>query len=163
MRNAFVPLIATLCLFAAPVFAEELTHVESGLQFNVPRGWTHKQDGDTLIALNPDETVALVFAVTDISDSKEVVDRVTGKMDQTIQDAQVTRRPTISEVNDLKQLHAEGTGTCEGQLCNWDFTLVVGGKQNLLVVGLGDLDAHEAEVHAVYRSIKQKGKDAWSF
>ncbi|AKJ02227.1 hypothetical protein ATI61_108383 [Archangium gephyra] len=157
MRRAYAPLIATLCLFAAPVLAEQFTDTQSGLQFDIPRGWTHKLDGNTLTALSPDETAMLLFFVTDISESDEVVDRVAESMDQVIQNAQVTRRLTIREVNDLKQIQAKGTGTCEEDLCNWDFTLVVGARRNLLVVALGDVDKHEAEIHGVYRSIQNDG------
>lgn len=154
MRKAYVPLLATLCLFAAPVLAEELTHFESGLQFNVPRGWTQAQEENTLVAVSPDESTLLIFAVTDISESDEVVDRVAESMDENIQNAEVTRRPTLRKINDLKQIQAKGTGTCEGELCNWDFTLVVGARKNLLVLALGDIDKHEADIYGVYRSIK---------
>lgn len=156
MRKTYVPLIATLCLFAAPVLAEQLTHFESGLQFNVPRGWTQEQKGDRLLALSPDESTVLIFAVTDISESDEVVDQVAESLDESIQNAEITRRLSIREVNDLKQIQAQGTGTCEGELCNWDFTLVVGARKNLLVVALGDIDKHEADINGVYRSIQAK-------
>jgi hypothetical protein len=155
MRNASIPLLATLCLFAAPVLAEPVTLEESGLQFNVPRGWSQEKDGNTLTAFSPDRSTALIFIVTDSSVSDELVDGLSEVVTNELQNVNITQKATFKPVNNLNQAQVKGTGTIEGKLSNWDFTLVTGGKKNLHVLAVGDTDQHHTELNWVYRSIKR--------
>ncbi|OJT23515.1 hypothetical protein BO221_16015 [Archangium sp. Cb G35] len=153
MRKAHVSLIVTLSLLAVSAMAEEYTHQESGLTFNLPRGWQTGQDGDVLTVISPDQTVAMLFMVTDIDRSDDLVEAVTTEV-ESLQDVQLTSEPVIQRVNGLIQVHAEGIGTCEsGEICNWDLTLVTGASKNLLVVALGDIEGHQTAINRVYTSI----------
>jgi hypothetical protein len=159
MRNAYVPLLATLCLFATPVLAEQRTNEASGLQYTVPRGWSPERHGDMLAVVSPDGSTTLVFKADDfpISAPDELEDEIVKAIRKNYQNVNVTQKLTVRELNDLKQVQLKGTGKCtDGRICNWDVTLVTGGKKTLFMMVVGDTDKHETEINWVYRSIKKK-------
>jgi hypothetical protein len=155
MRKARALLLITLSLLAAPALAEEISHLESGLKFTLPRGWATSQEGDVLIATNPNGTIYMVFMVTDIARSEELLGAIAEGMGGAIQDAQLTNEPVSRQIHDLTQIHAEGIGTCGGEACDWDLTLVTGSptRKNLFVVAIGDITTNEQVIERVYDSI----------
>ncbi|HEX5746635.1 MAG TPA: hypothetical protein VFZ09_10340 [Archangium sp.] len=156
MRKAHVLLLVTLSLLAAPALAEEIIHPESGLKFVLPRGWTYSQDGDALIATNLNGTVSMIFLVTDIDSSADLLDAISQELGDSIQDAQLTNQPVSQQSHGLTLVHAEGIGICGGEACDWDLTLVTGGRKNLFMVAIGDIATNESAIHRVYDSIRSQ-------
>ncbi|WP_375745223.1 hypothetical protein NR800_10740 [Corallococcus interemptor] len=155
MRRFFVPMLLMLSLLAAPELAGDVVHQETGLTFSLPESWSAGQDGDVLIATSPDQKLSMVFMVTDIRATEDLVADVTREMGGKLRDVVLLSEPEARRVNNLIQTHAEGTGTCSnGTTCDWDLTLVSGARRNLLVMTLGDLTSREATVHEVYESIR---------
>lgn len=155
MRRFPVPLLLMLSLLAAPALAGDVVHKETGLTFTLPTSWSASQDGDVLIASSPDRQLSMVFMVTDIRSTEDLVADVTREMGGQLRDVRLLSEPEARRVNDLMQTHAEGTGICsDGTTCDWDLALVSGAQRNLLVVTLGNLTPEEAAVHEVYASIR---------
>lgn len=156
MRHTlYLSLVAALCLVAGNARAEEMEHEESGLQFTLPDGWTHEQQEDMLIATSPDEGVEVAFIVSEADTTEELMDVITSELDEVIKGAKTTKDVTEEKVNNLTQIYAEGTGQCEGEPCDWDLTLVVGAKKNLIVLAVGEIDANQKAITRLYNSIKK--------
>ncbi|MGE6759824.1 hypothetical protein ACQKGO_17540 [Corallococcus interemptor] len=107
--------------FRAPALAGDIVHRETGLTFTLPASWSPAQDGDVLIATSPDRQLSMVFMVTDIRSTEDLVADVTREMGGQLRDARLLSEPEARRVNNLIQTHAEGTGTCsDGTTCDWD-------------------------------------------
>ncbi|MBN8227849.1 hypothetical protein JYK02_10030 [Corallococcus macrosporus] len=157
MRRFLVSLLLMPGLLAAPAFAGDIVHRETGLTIALPESWSAAQDGDVLIATGPGAQLSMVFMVTDIRSTGDLVADVTREMGGQLRDARLTSEPEARRVNTLMQTHAEGVGTCsDGTTCDWDLALVSGARRNLLVVTVGDLTPEEATVHEVYASIRTR-------
>ena len=164
-RIVFVCLLALV--IGTGVRAETLEHPESGLKFDVPKGWEHSTEGDLLLATNPADDVVLIVLVATDETSKDFIDHLTKELDHLVKKPKVTKGPTTEKINNLTQSYVEGTGELldtdkwipkgekSGQTVDWDVTLVLGGKKPMVVVAFGKLADNQKTIDAVYRSISK--------
>ena len=148
--SALVILSAALAM--APV---TVTHNETGLRFDLPDNWETDQDGNLLAAFAPDESVLLMFFVGKADNAAALLENIVDELDGIIGDPEITSDDVVEEeINGLLQVYIEGTGVRGGEAVDFDLTMVIGGKRNMSIVVLGDIDGWQDTVDEIYASIR---------
>jgi predicted Zn-dependent protease len=146
--------LATALLLTGPAAAETFTHATAGLQFELPDGWTTKQDGDTLEAEGPGGLPSMQFDVIADAEVEHYVDGWAQGAGETFQEMEVTTDAKPEKINGLQQTYSEGTAKVDGQPIQWDLTIVQGGKKTLAIMAFGD-DLDAELMKSIYRSIRK--------
>ncbi len=163
---------AVLCVLALGAFsslrAETLVHGEAGLQFDIPDGWTHEQDGDFLVGSSKDKDIVMWFMVGKEAEAGEFLKAMGTELDKILEDAKPDgKEPKVDQANGLTFVYVEGTGKLKAEKfapagkkasdqVQWDLTLVTGGKKLMAIVSIGKLDVNEAMLTKLWNSIKKK-------
>jgi hypothetical protein len=162
MKFCFGFVVAALLSAATMLNADEFQHEESGLQFDLPKGWTCTEEDGKISIISKDKTVSIVGGVIEKAAAKAIFDDIDGFLDKLegFEDVEVTHGPKKEKVNGLEQSWYEGTanvtiGEDEMEEIQWDMTIVKGGKGILFLVGTGDLDKNQKKYEAFFESIEK--------
>ena len=145
----------TMMLLLTSMFCyqEVFTHYDSGLNFELPAGWTYTQEGDHFEATSPDESVILLFFVENSTDAEIAAEGAAELIDELFKDVDITNGPDYDTVNGLDQAYMEGDGLFEGEQMDWDLTLVCGRKKSMVIIALGDILSMQKTMDRIYESI----------
>jgi hypothetical protein len=143
---------------ASGASAEVVKPPNSGLQLELPAGWTTRVNAGTLVAEPSDRKVYLSIAVLQEAKVNEYVAKwLEGA--RALTDFQIDVDGKESEVNGLKQTYSVGSGILDGKEIQWDLTIVRGGARVLAVMAMGEgLDGDV--VQNVYASIRRLERSA---
>ena len=152
-----VPMRVLFCLLMIPaVFAQEsFTHEPSGLTFTLPAGWTYSHEGDHFEAASSDESIVLLFFVGKSYEVEAAINGAVDELSKIIRNVNVTTDVTEVEVNGLNHAFIEGDGLMEGEVIDWDLTVVQGSRKCMAIVALGDIDSYQGIVDKIYDSIRE--------
>ena len=57
------------------------SHEEAGIQFETPRGWKLNPMGEQFVLIAPDESISVVFAITDMTSLQQVEEEINEELD----------------------------------------------------------------------------------
>lgn len=134
---------------------EVFTHQQSGLNFELPAGWTYTQVGDHFEATSPNEDVTLLFFVGNETEAEAAADEAAEVLDELFSNVNITLGPEIEEVNGLVQIYLEGDGYMDDIQMDWDLTIACGDRKAMVIVALGDIEGMQRVVDNIYASIGQ--------
>jgi hypothetical protein len=167
MMRRFTAVCLLALLVCTGIRAETLEHTDTGLKFDVPKGWQHATEGDLLVISNPDDDVVMIALVAEDATAKDFIDHLDKELGHMVKNPKVTKGPTAEKVNNLTQSYVEGKGTLLNtdkwipkgekaeETVEWHMTLVLGGKTPLVIIAFGKLADNQKAIEAVYRSIKK--------
>ncbi|MCB1043729.1 MAG: hypothetical protein KDC35_12365 [Acidobacteria bacterium] len=134
---------------------ERFTHGPSGFSFELPAGWTYVGEGDHFEASSPDETIHLMFMVGKPGEVEEAMMDAVHGLDSVMTDSAISTEPTSVEINGVTQYYVEGYGNVDDVRIDWDLTLCVGSKKNMVIIALGDIDSNQEMINKIYESIQE--------
>jgi hypothetical protein len=161
MKHLF-PILLIAVTWTTASSSDVYKHEESGLQFQLPKGWTCTEKDNKLFIANKDKSLSCVGGVIPkeaakgiFADINKFVDSLDG-----LDDVEVTDGPEKETVNGLEQTWYEGTASYDDDKdttheIEWDMTIVSGGKGVLFLVGTGALDDNEDDYEAFFESIQK--------
>ena len=134
--------------------AKTYTHEAGGVTFDLPAGWTAEPDGDQLTVSPADDSVALVFWVTDEEDAAKALGAELAKQ---IQNLKFDGEPKADKHNGMDHASVTGSGQVDGKdvLFSADF---LEAKKSLIVLTMGSMEnlkKHAAEYSQLVKSIKR--------
>jgi hypothetical protein len=154
LASVFIWFVVLFVLSTA-LMAMTVTHNQTGLKFDIPDNWDYGQEGDHFIAQSPDESVILLFFVGKAGDVDELMESVADELDGIIDSPEVNEEPGMEEINGLIQVYIEGSGEYDGDVVDFDMTMVFGGKKSMSIIALGDIDSNQDTIDFIYSSVRQ--------
>jgi hypothetical protein len=162
MNRHLVRLAAlALLLVPAPASADEYVNKESGLEFELPEGWTTEEDGTVRVIRSPDDELFVVMTALDpagLEPAKEAMDE---ELADVVEDVQVTS-VTFMTLNNMEACYVNGTGVYREQKLKFKSVVVDAGDHCLLVMGMGSEDAlkkHGKTMREMFKSIRKADAD----
>ncbi|HEX8502574.1 MAG TPA: hypothetical protein VF659_18475 [Pyrinomonadaceae bacterium] len=144
---------------AAAQEGKTFTHAGAGVTFELPAGWTAEPDGDQLTVSPADESVALVFWVTEEDDFDAAAKALGAELAKQIKNLKFDGEPKADKHNGMDHAAVSGSGQVDGKdiLFSAD---ILEAKQPLIVLTMGsseNLQKHSAEYMKLVKSIKLVG------
>ena len=176
IRNVILPLVAAGLLAAAPALvpaeasspahaaaaAQEgktFTHQGAGVTFELPAGWTAEPDGDQLTVSPADDSIALVFWVTEEDDFDAAAKALGAELGKQIQNLKLDGEPKADTHNGMDHASVTGSGQVEGKDIVFSADILEA-KKPLIVLTFGsmeNLQKHSADYSKLVKSIKKVG------
>lgn len=138
---------------------KSFTHEGAGITFNLPAGWTAEPDGDQLTVSPADESVALVFWVTEEEDFDAAAKALGAELAKQIKNLKLDGEPKSGTHNGMEHAAVTGSGQVDGKDVIFSADILAA-KKPLIVLTLGsaeDLQKHSAEYSKLVSSIKKVG------
>ena len=140
-------------VMTAIVMAVTVTHSETGLKFNIPGDWSYDQEDNHFVAVSPDEDVILFFFVGKTDNIDDFFENIAEELSNVLEDPEISEEPYEEEVNGLIQVRMEGSGDYDGDIVDWDMTMVFGGNKSMSVIALGNISEMQDDIDQIYSSI----------
>jgi hypothetical protein len=138
---------------------ETFTHKEAGVQFQLPKGWKAKPDGDVITISSADEAFQVVFWVPDEDSFEAAVKELDKELGKTIKNLKTEGKPTQDTHNGMAHYGENGTGVVEGATIEWSVD-VLGAKKPLIILTFAApnlIEKHAANYRKLIQSIKRAG------
>lgn len=155
IKKSLLGVILLSFLMIASQSAVTVTHVQTGLKFDIPDDWEYSQEEDQFEAVSPDESVIIFFYVGKTDEVADLLDNIDLELSGIIENPEINDNIFEEEVNDLIQVYIEGTGEYEGEIVDWDLTMVFGGNRSMSIIALGNIDDMQSEITDIYASIRR--------
>jgi hypothetical protein len=107
---------------------EVFHHKEAGIQFELPRGWKAKPDGETITVSTADEGVQMVFWVPSEETFEEAVKALDKELGKTIKNQKSTGKPTEDTHNGMPHFGKTGSGEVDGTTIAWSVDVLAAKK-----------------------------------
>src|SRR5256886_11778869 len=136
---------------------ETFTHKEAGVQFQLPKGWKAKPDGEVITVSSPDDGLQLVFWVPDEETFDATVKDLDKELAKTIKNIKTTGKPTQDTHNGMAHYEETGTGEVEGATIAWSVD-VLAAKKPLIILTFAApnlFEKHADEYLKLVSSIKK--------
>jgi len=136
---------------------ETFTHKEAGVQFQLPKGWKAKPDGEVITVSSPDDGLQLVFWVPDEETLDATVKDLDKELAKTIKNIKTTGKPTQDTHNGMAHYEETGTGEVEGATIAWSVD-VLAAKKPLIILTFAApnlFEKHADEYMKLVSSIKK--------
>ncbi|PYS65246.1 MAG: hypothetical protein DMF76_03095 [Acidobacteria bacterium] len=133
------------------------THKDAGVQFEVPKGWKAKPDGEVITVSSGDESVQVVFWVPDEDTFDAAVKELDKELSKTIKNVKTTSKSKEDKHNGMAHFEEAGTGDVNGVTIAWSVD-VLGAKKPLIILTFAAPDLLEkqaAEYMKLVGSIKK--------
>src|SRR5437588_215501 len=133
------------------------THKDAGVQFEVPKGWKAKPDGEVITVSSGDESVQVVFWVPDEDTFDAAVKELDKELSKTIKNVKTTSKSKEDKHNGMAHFEEAGTGDVNGVTIAWSVD-VLGAKKPLIILTFAAPDLLEkqaAEYIKLVGSIKK--------
>jgi predicted Zn-dependent protease len=142
---------------AAAQAGKTFTHEGAGVTFNVPAGWKAEPDGNQLTVSPDDESVALVFWVTEEDDFDAAAKALGEELAKQIKNLKFDGEPKADKHNGMDHASVTGSGQVDGKDVVFSADILEA-KKPLIVLTLGSLEnieKHAAEFAQLVKSIKK--------
>src|SRR5437868_6149883 len=163
-------IIAATCIARTPAHVNEITrlaiaqgdvftHEEAGVQFQLPKGWKAKPDGEVITASSGDDGLQVVFWVPDEDTFEAAVKELDKEISKTVKNMKTTEKPAQDTLNGMPHYGEVGTGEVNGATIVWSVD-VVGAKKPLLILTFAAPNLFEKNADAYEKllsSIKKTG------
>jgi hypothetical protein len=142
---------------AAAVQGQLVTIPDAGIQFQLPRGWKSKRDGDATYVSTGDESLQVVFFVSD-EDTFDLTLRALDKeLSKTIQKVKTTEQGGSDTLDGMRHFSTGGTGQVDGSPIEWGVD-VLDAKKVIIALTFADpgaFDDHEKDGGQFIASIRR--------
>ena len=135
------------------------THQGAGVTFDLPAGWTAEPDGDQLTVSPADESIALVFWVTEEDDFDAAAKALGAELAKQIKNLKLDGEPKADTHNGMDHAAVSGSGQVDGKDIVFSADILEA-KKPLIVLTFGsmeNLQKHSAEYGKLVKSIKKVG------
>ena len=133
------------------------THKDAGVQFEVPKGWKAKPDGEVITVSSGDESVQVVFWVPDEDTFDAAVKELDKELSKTIKNVKTTSKSKEDKHNGMAHFEEAGTGEVDGGTIAWSVD-VLGAKKPLIILTFAApnlFEKHADEYMKLVGSIKK--------
>jgi predicted Zn-dependent protease len=133
------------------------SHQEAGVQFELPKGWKAKPDGEVITVSTADDSLQMVFWVPDEDTFDAAVKDLDKELDKTIKNIKTTDKGTSDTHNGMPHFSAGGTGTVNGATIQWSVDVLAAKKIVIILTfaAPGIAEKHDAETIQFINSIKK--------
>jgi hypothetical protein len=133
------------------------THKEAGIQFEVPKGWKAKPDGEVITVSTGDESLQMVFWVPDENTFDAAVKDLDKELSKTIKNIKTTDKGTSDKHNGMPHYSEGGTGEVDGTTIEWSVDVLAAKKVVIILTfaAPGIAEKHAAEAAEFIASIKK--------
>jgi predicted Zn-dependent protease len=159
---AAVPVVRNAGATHAAVIQSEgktFTHEGAGVTFELPAGWTAEPDGDQLTVSPADESIALVFWVTEQEDFDAAAKALGAELAKQIKNLKLDGEPKADTHNGMDHAAVTGSGQIDGKDIVFSADILEA-KKPLIVLTFGsteNLQKHSADYVKLVKSIKKIG------
>jgi len=161
-------IIAATCIARTPAYVstitrvaiaqgEVFTHKEAGVQFQLPKGWKAKPDGEVITVSTADDSLQMVFWVPDEDTFDAAVKDIDKELDKTIKNIKTTDKGTSDTHNGMPHFSTGGTGDVDGTRIEWSVDVLAAKKIVIILTfaAPGVAEKHDAESLQFINSIKK--------
>ena len=133
------------------------THKDAGVQFEVPKGWKAKPDGEVITVSSADDSVQAAFWVPDEDTFDAAVKELDKELSKTIKNVKTTSKSKQDKHNGMAHFEEAGTGEVDGVTIAWSVD-VLGAKKPLIILTFAApnlFEKHADEYMKLVGSIKK--------
>ncbi len=147
---AAVTLAKPLTKSGAPVTQQDrsFSHKEAGVQFELPRGWKAKPDGEVITVSTADDSLQMVFWVPDEDSFDAAVKDLDTELGKTVKNIKITDKGTSDTHNGMPHFSEGGTGQVNGTTIEWSVDVLAAKKVVIILTfaapGIAEKHADEA-------------------
>ena len=109
------------------------THSDAGVQFQLPKGWKAKLDGEVITVSSADDALQVVFWVPDENTFDAAVKELDKELSKTIKNMKSEGKPSQDTLNGMPHYGETGTGDVNGATIVWSVD-VLGAKKPLMIL-----------------------------
>jgi hypothetical protein len=135
------------------------SHKEAGVQFELPKGWKAKPDGEVITVSTADDSLQMVFWVPDEDTFDAAVKDLDKELGKTIKNIKTTDKGTTDTHNGMPHFSTGGTGDVDGTPIEWSVDILSAKKVVIILTfaAPGIAEKHAAEAAQFINSIKKIG------
>ena len=135
------------------------SHKEAGVEFELPKGWKAKPDGEVITVSTADDSLQMVFWVPADDTFDAAVKDLNKELDKTIKNIKTTDKGTSDTHNGMPHFSAGGTGEVNGVTIEWSVDVLAAKKVVIILTfaGPGIAEKHADEAVQFISSIKKIG------
>ena len=133
------------------------SHKEAGVQFELPKGWKAKPDGEVITVSTADDSLQMVFWVPDENTFDAAVKDLDKEISKTIKNVKTTDKGTSDTHNGMPHFSTGGTGDVDGTTIEWSVD-VLSAKKVVIILTFaapGIAEKHADEAVQFINSIKK--------
>lgn len=133
------------------------SHKEAGVQFELPKGWKAKPDGEVITVSTADDSLQMVFWVPDEDTFDAAVRDLDKEISKTIKKIKMTDKGTSDTHNGMPHFSAGGTGEVDGTTIEWSVDVLAAKKVVIILTfaAPGIAEKHADEAVQFINSIKK--------
>jgi predicted Zn-dependent protease len=142
---------------AAQSEGKSFTHQGAGITFDLPAGWTAEPDGDQLTVSPADESIAIVFWVTEQADFDAAAKSLGEELAKQIKNLKLDGEPKADTHNGMDHAAVTGSGQIDGKDIVFSADILEA-KKPLIVLTFGSvehLQKHSGDYSKLVKSIKK--------
>jgi hypothetical protein len=115
---------------SAPVAQEDrfFSHKEAGVQFEIPKGWKAKPDGEVITVSTSDDSLQMVFWVPDENTFDAAVKDLDTELAKTVKNIKIRDKGTSDTHNGMPHFSEGGTGQVDGTTIEWSVDVLAAKK-----------------------------------
>jgi hypothetical protein len=133
---------------SSPQDNRHFSHKEAGVEFDLPRGWKAKPDGEVITVSTADDSLQMVFWVPDEDTFDAAVKDLDKELSKTIKNIKTTDKGTSDKHNGMPHYSQGGTGDVNGTTIEWSVDVLAAKKVVIILTfaapGIADKHADEA-------------------
>ncbi len=123
-------------------------HKEAGVQFELPKGWKAKPDGEVITVSTADDSLQMVFWVPDEDTFDAAVKDLDTELGKTVKNIKITDKGTSDTHNGMPHFSEGGTGEVSGTTIEWSVDVLAAKKVVIILTfaapGIAEKHADEA-------------------
>ena len=143
----------------APLTQENrfFTHKAAGIQFELPKGWKAKPDGEVITVSTADDSLQMVFWVPDEDTFDAAVKDLDKELSETVKNIKTTDKGTSDKHNGMPHYSEGGTGEVDGTTIEWSVDVLAAKKVVIILTfaAPGIAEKHAEEAAQFIASIKK--------
>jgi hypothetical protein len=138
---------------------ETFTHEAGGIQFNLPSGWKSEPDGELLTVSAPDDSITMVFWVTEAGDFEAATEALDTELAKQIKNLKFDGEPKEGKHNGMPHASVSGSGQVEGQDIAFSADLLMAKKPVIILTFASpeNFEKHGSSYMKLVKSIKKVG------
>jgi predicted Zn-dependent protease len=144
---------------SSPVAQENrvFSHKEAGVQFEIPKGWKAKPDGEVITVSTADDSLQMVFWAPDADSFDAAVKDLGKELSKTITNVKTTDKGTSDTHNGMPHFSEGGTGEVNGVTIEWSVDVLAAKKVVIILTfaAPGVAEKHADEALKFITSIKK--------
>jgi hypothetical protein len=150
---------ATATAAAGQDAPKSFTHEAGGITFDLPEGWTAEPDGEQLTAAPADESVAVVFWVTDEDEFEAAAKALGAELGEKVKNIKFDGDPKAGKHNGMEHAAVSGKGQVDGREVIFSADLLQA-KKPVIVLSFGSAESfkkHADEYVQLVKSVRKVG------